>query len=163
MNLFLGSHQNRLDAKGRVSVPANFRLTLRAKISSQHNDNTLILRPSHTMPCIEGWPIPIFEQLTTVLDNLDIFSAKHNEIATLLYAQAWPIDLDREGRILLPEILKKHANLTNIVTFMGLGTIFQIWEPEAAQKHYENIMQHTKMTALSPMPPSNTNYLGKQS
>lgn len=162
MNLFLGSHQNRLDAKGRVSVPANFRLALR-KLSTSENNGTLILRPSHTLPCVEGWPVSLFEKLTTVVDNIDIFSAMHNEIATLLYAQAWPVDLDREGRILLPDILKEHATLTNVTTFMGLGTIFQIWEPKAAKKHYEKIIQHTKMTVLSHISPNTVDQLGKQS
>lgn len=147
MNLFLGSHQNRLDAKGRVSIPANFRLNLR-KEKTTKEELSFILRPSHTLPCIEGWPFAIFNKLTAVLDDVNILSTEHNDLATLIYAQAWHIEVDREGRIILPDILKQHANLTNKVTFMGLGTIFQIWEPVAAQKHYESVLKRTKMVIL---------------
>lgn len=147
MNLFLGSHQNRLDAKGRVSIPASFRLSLR-KEKTNKEDLSFILRPSHTLPCIEGWPLKVFDKLTSVLDDVNILSQQHNELATLIYAQAWPIEIDREGRIILPDPLKHHANLTDKVTFVGLGTIFQIWEPVAAQNYYESIMQQTKMTIL---------------
>lgn len=130
MSLFLGTHQNRLDVKGRVSVPASFRSALRKEQSKENH--SLIFRPSHKMPCIEVWPLSIFSELTNSLDSLNLFSEEHDDIATTLYAEAWPIDPDREGRILLPDILKEHANLTDSVTFMGLGTIFQIWEPIAA-------------------------------
>lgn len=82
------------------------------------------------------------------MDDVNILSTEHNDLATLIYAQAWPIEVDREGRIILPDILKQHANLTNKVTFMGLGTIFQIWEPVAAQKHYESVLKRTKMVIL---------------
>lgn len=130
MSLFLGTHQNRLDVKGRVSVPASFRSALHKEHSKDHH--SLIFRPSHKMPCIEVWPLTIFSELTYALDQVDIFSETHDDLATTLYAEAWPIDPDREGRILLPDILKQHANLTDSITFMGLGKIFQIWEPTAA-------------------------------
>lgn len=132
MSLFLGTHQNRLDVKGRVSVPASFRSALRKENTKE--SHSLIFRPSHKMPCIEVWPLSVFSELTNTLNNLDIFSEDHDDIATTLYAEAWPIDPDREGRILLPDILKEHASLTDAVTFMGLGKIFQIWEPTAAME-----------------------------
>ncbi|MBV9736456.1 MAG: division/cell wall cluster transcriptional repressor MraZ [Acidisphaera sp.] len=129
MTHFLGTHHNRLDAKGRVSVPAPFRAALRV-----NGDASLILRPSHKHPCIEAWPAAIFRQLATPLERLDLFSEAHDDLAATVYADAWPVDTDKEGRIILPETLAVHARLAENVVFMGLGLIFQIWEPAAAER-----------------------------
>ncbi|MDI2090752.1 division/cell wall cluster transcriptional repressor MraZ [Commensalibacter oyaizuii] len=153
MSLFLGTHQNRLDVKGRVSVPASFRSALRQRQAKENHP--LIFRPSHKMACIEGWPYEIFSELTNSLDTMDVFSEEHGDIATTLYAEAWPIEPDKEGRILLPDHLKEHANLTDTVTFMGLGTIFQIWEPSAALERCKSARQNLQKTPLS-IPPIKT-------
>ena len=128
MSQFLGTHQNRLDAKGRTSVPASFRVALRSTPEAA----TLILRPSHTHPCIEAWPASEFDRLAAPLDRLEIFSPAQDDLQTALYADAHRVEPDREGRINLPESLVHHAGLTDAVSFMGLGRIFQIWEPSAA-------------------------------
>jgi MraZ protein len=129
---FLGTHQNRLDAKGRVSVPAPFRSALRSR--DETNGTHLILRPSHQHQCIEAWPTPEFEALTEPLNRLDLFSQAHDDLAASLYADAYPVEADKEGRIVLPEQLVSYAGLTETVVFMGLGRIFQIWQPEAAER-----------------------------
>ncbi|QHI95740.1 division/cell wall cluster transcriptional repressor MraZ [Aristophania vespae] len=130
MSMFLGTHCNRFDAKGRVSIPAPFKAAL--KEQTQPGEALLILRPSHLHPCIEGWTSRRFLSLTAPLAEYDPFSEEHEDLATSLYADAYPLDSDKEGRITLPDILKQHARLEKDVTFMGLGRIFQIWSPEAA-------------------------------
>ena len=129
---FLGTHQNRLDAKGRVSVPAPFRAALRAP--DQANGTHLVLRPSHQHPCIEAWPSAVFEALSEPLNRLDIFSQAHDDLAASLYSDAFPVEADKEGRIVLPDSLVTYAGLAETVVFMGLGRIFQIWEPSAAER-----------------------------
>lgn len=132
MATFLGTHLNRLDSKGRVSVPAPFRATLRA--GSEDGAAALVLRPSHKHACIEAWPAAVFQALATPLDRLDLFSEAHDDLAASLYADAFPVEADREGRIVLPETLVAHASLGEQVAFLGLGRIFQIWEPAAAER-----------------------------
>ena len=129
---FLGTHQNRLDAKGRVSVPAPFRAALRAR--DETNGTHLVLRPSHQHPCIEAWPSAEFEALSEPLNRLDLFSQAHDDLAASLYSDAFPVEADKEGRIVLPESLVTYAGLAETVVFMGLGRIFQIWEPAAAER-----------------------------
>ncbi|HTC12138.1 MAG TPA: division/cell wall cluster transcriptional repressor MraZ [Acetobacteraceae bacterium] len=137
---FLGSHQNRLDAKGRVSVPASFRTTLRQAPDGNGNGAThgaggqLILRPSHFYACIEAWPPARFAALEAPLAQYSLLSPEHQDLATSLYADAFPVDVDKEGRILIPEQLVAHAGLTEAVLFMGVGPTFQIWEPAAAER-----------------------------
>ena len=133
MTHFLGTHLNRIDAKGRVSIPAFFRGSLRA-IDGDTVQLGLILRPSHTHPCIEAWPVSTFHRLARPVATLDPFSEAHDDLAAALFADALPVDADKEGRIVLPELLTAHAGVSAAVVFMGLGQIFQIWEPEAAER-----------------------------
>ncbi|HEY1936035.1 MAG TPA: division/cell wall cluster transcriptional repressor MraZ [Acetobacteraceae bacterium] len=131
MSQFLGTHLSRRDAKGRVSVPASFR----AALKNGGDDNTvqLILRPSHQHPCIEAWPVSVFESLANPLDHMNLFSPEQEDLAAILYADAFPVESDKEGRIVLTENLVTHAGLQDSVTFMGLGRTFQLWEPSAAE------------------------------
>jgi MraZ protein len=147
MTHFLGTHQNKLDAKGRVSVPAPFRAALKGK--DEAVAISLILRPSHQHPCIEAWPAPVFDALADPLNRLDLFSQAHDDLAATLYADAFPVDPDKEGRIVLPDDLVAYAGLSDAVTFMGLGRIFQIWEPEAAARRRAEARVHAKERGLT--------------
>jgi MraZ protein len=147
MTQFLGTHQNKLDAKGRVSVPAPFRAALKAQ--DETNGTHLVLRPSHQHHCIEAWPAPVFEALGDPLNRLDLFSQEHDDMAATLYADAYPVEADREGRVVLPENLVEYAGLTDTVVFMGLGRIFQIWEPAAAERRRAEARQRARERGLT--------------
>ncbi len=147
MSQFLGTHQNRLDAKGRTSVPAAFRSALRG--GHDAGAAALVLRPSHKHPCIEAWPLVAFEQLTASLGRLDLFNDDADDLTTTLYAEAWPVEADKEGRILLPDSLVQHAKLTESVVFMGLGRSFQIWEPAAAKRRTDEARERARARGLT--------------
>ena len=155
MTHFLGTHQNRLDAKGRVSVPAPFRAAIRALNGSGNpettgqNGGSMVLRPSHKHPCIEVWPVSAFQQLATPLERLDLFSEEHDDLAAALYADAFPVEADKEGRIILPESLAAHAGLTDAVVFMGLGRTFQIWEPSAAERRRAEARERARTRGMT--------------
>jgi MraZ protein len=148
MTHFLGTHQNRLDAKGRVSVPAPFRAALRQ--SGETNGGAqLVLRPSHKHPCVEAWPATEFQALAEPLNRLDLFSEEHDDLASALYADAYPVETDKEGRIVLPDALIAHAGLTEAVVFMGLGRIFQVWEPQAAERRRAEARERARTRSLT--------------
>jgi MraZ protein len=134
MTHFLGRHLNRLDAKGRVSVPASFRTALKSLDSNFEGSVTMILRPSHKHRCIEAWPHAVFNKLAQSLERYELFSPEYEDLAATIYADAYPIEADKEGRIILNEMLASHAGLTDNVVFMGNGPTFQIWEPEGAKR-----------------------------
>ena len=127
---FLGSHQNRIDSKGRVSVPAPFRTALR-----ESEDPTLVLRRSHNYACVEAWPSRAFNALAAQVDTLPLFSEERDDLETVVFGESYSLEPDREGRIVLPEGLKEHAGVTEAVLFVGKGRTFQVWEPEAAKRH----------------------------
>ncbi len=134
MTHFLGTHQNKLDAKGRVSVPAAFRAALRQNGEANGAPTQLVLRHSHKHACIEAWPLAEFQALAESLNRLDRFSEEHDDLASALYADAFAVETDKEGRIVLPDALIAYAGLTEGVAFLGLGRTFQIWEPAAAER-----------------------------
>ncbi len=147
MRGFLGTHQNRIDAKGRVSIPAPFRAELRAPAAD--GPCRLVLRPSHKHACIEAWPEDEFERLAAPLDRLQRFSEAHEDLSTSLYSAAHPVESDREGRIVLPDWIGEHAGLSDAVVFMGLGPIFQIWEPAAAKARMTAARERVRTQQLS--------------
>ena len=128
---FLGTHTSRLDAKGRVSIPAPFRHVLSAAGGPKA---PLILRPSHKHPCVEGWPADAFAALAGPLDAVDMLGEANEDLATALFSDAHSSEPDGEGRVVLPAALIEHANLSDRAVFMGIGKTFQIWEPEAAER-----------------------------
>jgi MraZ protein len=149
---FLGTHQNRLDAKGRCSIPALFRTALRN--GNESAPAAMVLRPSHKHPCIEAWPLTVFESLATPLDKLDIFDTDQDDVTTALYADAYPVEADKDGRIILPDSLVRHACLTDTVVFMGLGRLLQIWEPAAAARRSAEARTNAAARGLRLRPPS---------
>ena len=149
MSHFLGTHQNRLDAKGRVSVPAPFRAALRGQADMPGDQAGLILRPSHKHPCVEAWPVAVFMDLATPLDRLNVFSEEQDDLAAALYADAFPVEADKEGRIIVPDTLVAHAGLKDVVVFMWLGRIFQIWEPAAADARRTQARERARVRGMT--------------
>jgi MraZ protein len=130
MDGFMGTHAHRVDSKGRISIPASFRAVLR---NGADNDAvTLIVRPSHLRPCLEGWPVAEFATLRAQLERADPLSVEYEELASRIYAKAQKLESDREGRIILPERLAKFAGIKEAVTFIGAGPTFRIWDTAVA-------------------------------
>jgi MraZ protein len=146
MGQFLGTHANRLDSKGRVSVPAAFRTTL-----ARLDTTELVLRPSHKWPCIEAWPEPAFREFAGRLDQFDAFSDEHDDLAIALFADAQAASPDAEGRIVLNERLAEYAGLEagKPVAFVGFGKIFLIWEPGLAQQHLPQSVARARERGLT--------------
>ena len=127
--MFLSTYENKLDKKGRVSVPAPFRSYL-----SNLGYNGVICFPSFNHQCIESWPQDRIEKITNSIDNLNPFEEKKDYFATSILAESINLQFDSEGRILLTSKLLKHAKIKNSMLFVGQGQTFQIWEPTAFEK-----------------------------
>jgi MraZ protein len=132
MSRFYGTHPHKLDSKGRISVPASFRATLDAM-----GVDEIVLFPSFKEACIECYPAPAFERLADGLDRLEAFSDAHDDMATALFAKAYPVKPDAEGRIVLPPDLIAFARLDGQASFVAHNRSFRIWAREAAEPHVE--------------------------
>ncbi|MTJ82053.1 MAG: division/cell wall cluster transcriptional repressor MraZ [Telmatospirillum sp.] len=131
MALFVSTYVNKIDRKGRVSVPATFRAAL-----GSPTQQSLVLYPSFTLPAIEGCGIEFLEQLAeSTSTSFDLFSTEQDDINTLIFSSSHQLAWDPEGRIILPEEVIAHANITEFAAFVGKGRTFQVWEPEALKAH----------------------------
>jgi MraZ protein len=139
MDLFVSRFLNKLDKKGRVSFPSIFRNVLPPK-----NKNEIILFRSLKHNSIEGCSINRMATIAQSINNLEIFSDDQDDFSTSIFSEIVPTNLDKEGRFLIAEHLKKHAGIINEAVFVGQGHYFQIWEPEAAKKRQEQSRQRLK-------------------
>ena len=127
--MFLSTFENKLDKKGRVSVPASFRSYL-----SNLGYNGVICYPSFNNNCIEAWPQDRIEKISNAIDSLNPFEEKKDYFATSILAESINLQFDSEGRILISNKLLKHAKIKNKILFVGQGKTFQIWEPTNYEK-----------------------------
>lgn len=128
--MFFGTHDNKVDRKGRVSVPASFRAALNAP-----GENAIVAFPSFTDPAIEAWPVERMRRLQEGLDEMDQFSQEQRDFAALIFAEARLLNLDNEGRIALPAELSRHAAIAERALFVGQGATFHVWEPSRYQRY----------------------------
>lgn len=125
MQAFFGTFTNKIDAKGRLSVPAPFRAVIQSR-----GLTSVALHPSLFDPCLEGAGRDRFENLT--LKQEDSFApAGGDDIAELIMGDLRDLALDGEGRVVLPDEFMAAAKLTTEAAFVGAGWKFQIWEPAA--------------------------------
>ena len=129
MAVFLSTFENKLDRKGRVSVPASFRAVL-----ERQDSLGIILYPSFKHACIEGNGDERIQEIVNSIDALDAFSDEAENLQTIL-ADARQLTIDSDGRIILPQDFINYANLDGAATFVGLGKSFQIWKPDVFLKH----------------------------
>ena len=132
MGLFLSNFENKLDAKGRISVPATFR----AAVGSDAFAGVVLFR-SFTNNCIEGMTMSRMEKMAAAADKMDAFGEELDDLSAMLFADARPLQFDVAGRVIVPADLLAHAGIKENAVFVGRGNSFQIWSPgafAAAQK-----------------------------
>ncbi|MDC1095934.1 division/cell wall cluster transcriptional repressor MraZ [Pelagibacteraceae bacterium] len=127
--MFLSSFENKLDKKGRVSVPATFRSHL-----SSLGYNGFISYPSFNHSALEACSQDRIEKLSNTIDSLNPFEEKRDYFATSILSESVNLQFDTEGRVSITEKLLDHAKIKNIILFVGLGKTFQIWEPKTFEK-----------------------------
>ena len=147
MNLFVSQFVNKIDKKGRVSFPSLFRNVLSKKRKSE-----IILFKSLKFKSIEGCSSERINTIAKRVNELDIFSDDQDDFATSIFSEIIPVNLDKEGRFLIPENLKLYSNISSEVTFIGQGHYFQIWEPRAAterqKKSRERLVKEKRTLGL---------------
>ena len=132
MDLFVSKYFNKIDKKGRVSLPSSFRNVL-----PKSNRNEIILYKSIKTPSIEGCGVGRLKEIAKRINNLDFFSEDYDDFSTSIFSEIVTTNLDKEGRLLIPEELKLYAGIKNEAAFFGQGHFFQMWEPKQGLKNTE--------------------------
>ncbi len=130
MSLFLSTYSNKIDKKGRVSVPANFRAALTAE-----NFQGIIVYSSFVNECIEACGMERMTRLSESIDSLDPYSQERDAFATAILGGSFQLPFDGEGRIILPETLMQDLHISEQAVFVGKGVTFEIWAPEKFQDY----------------------------
>ena len=132
MDRFVSNVTTRLDAKGRISIPAPFRGVL-----ARDGFEGLYIHPALDCPALDAGGNTLLNEIDVLLSTLSPYSDEQDRLATALFGTSEVLKLDSEGRVTLPETAKTHAGITDCVTFVGLGRKFQIWEPERFRGHLD--------------------------
>ncbi|PHR92115.1 MAG: division/cell wall cluster transcriptional repressor MraZ [Robiginitomaculum sp.] len=128
--MFLSRNTNTLDAKGRVSVPADFRVEVGAgRESGAGIFDGIIVWPSFDGPYLEGGGIALLRDYQALLENMDPYDDARIAFERAIFAESRRLSFDANGRVSLPKELAEYAELNGQVTFIGLGRRFEIWNP----------------------------------
>lgn len=139
MNIFLSNTVNKIDSKGRVSIPSQFRSVL-----ENQGFAGVYLYPSFTSQSIDGGGEVLINQIAESIETMQLFAEETDALATALFSETYQLNYDQDGRISLPESLINHAGLKDKVTFAGIGQKFQMWEPSA----FESFKKKSRVKAL---------------
>jgi MraZ protein len=124
MDRFVSNYTLRLDAKGRVSIPAPFRAVL-----ARDGFEGLYCYPTLDAPALDAGGNALMAEIEDLIGRFAPYSEEREQFSTALYSTSEVLKIDGEGRVMLTEPLKSHAGIVDAVAFAGLGHKFRIWEP----------------------------------
>jgi MraZ protein len=124
MDRFVSHYMLRLDAKGRVSVPAAFRAVL-----ARDGFDGVYCYPALDRPALDAGGNALLSEIEALIAALSPYSEQCERFSLALYGTSETLKIDGEGRVVITDVLKMHAGIADAVAFVGLGHKFQIWEP----------------------------------
>ncbi|GLQ05995.1 division/cell wall cluster transcriptional repressor MraZ [Sneathiella chinensis] len=139
MALFLSKFENKVDKKGRVSVPARFRSVLAEK-----GYGSVVLFPTVEGDAINACGMDVMEGLLERIGGFDPFSEERDSDADVLMAEAVELPIDGDGRIMIPQELLDQAGIDGACLFAGRGDSFQIWRPEAFEERMKQAKERAR-------------------
>lgn len=132
MPLFMSKYTNKVDKKGRVSVPAQFRAALPLGFQK-----SIVISQAVNHNAIECCDLLHIEKVNDSLEGFAPYSDEHDEFSLALMSGLVELTFDGNGRIIIPQDLLDFAGITEYATFAGKGKTFQIWEPEAFKQELD--------------------------
>jgi MraZ protein len=128
MTLFVSNFTQRVDAKGRISIPAAYRAVLQ-----RDPLGALFCTPARDLPAIDAGGQMLVEEIRQFIARYPPYSEEREQFSAALFGTSETLKIDAEGRLVLTDALKSHAGIADGVTFVGLGHKFQLWEPQRFQ------------------------------
>ncbi len=123
---FLSNSVNRIDTKGRVSVPAAFRAVL-----AEEGVQELYCFQDFVFPAISVGGPQLLSRFERQIDSADPFSPEANQMSLLIHGGGVFMRLDSEGRLMITDFIRDFTGITDQVAFVGRGEFFQLWHPKA--------------------------------
>lgn len=130
---FLGEFNQKVDGKGRMSIPADFRVVL-GEGDPNCPENPLprmvILHGEHLKDCLHAYTIEAMAEIEAGIKKLPRGSAQRKRASRLILAKAWRTEIDKDGRIIMPQELRQKISLKGEATMVAMGDYFEIWNTE---------------------------------
>lgn len=139
MDEFVSTFTNRLDAKGRVSIPAPFRTVL-----ARDGFEGLYCCPTLDRRAVDAGGNKLRDTIRQSLNQFEPFSEEYEQLSTTLIGESEVLKIDQDGRTSLTPAIMETAGLGDRVTFVGQGFKFQIWEPERFQDYRAEAMARAR-------------------
>jgi MraZ protein len=144
VSIFIGTFENKVDRKGRVSVPASFR-----QILATSAYQGIVAFRYKTPNAMQACGLEFLEQLDQGISDYDLFSEDHDALSLGLFGDSHQLPFDGEGRVILPPAVLEITGIADRAAFVGKGKIFQIWEPEALKAHKVEAQTHAMAQNLT--------------
>ena len=141
MPLLVGRYINKIDRKGRVSVPKPFRDALQP---SNGGSAGVYAYPLFKDAAVEACDEDYMTRVAESVDDLNMFSRDQDELAMVLLESAHQLPFDPEGRVVLPAELIACAGIDGEALFVGRGRRFQIWNPDTYQESRREVVERIK-------------------
>ncbi|MEM9968933.1 MAG: division/cell wall cluster transcriptional repressor MraZ [Pseudomonadota bacterium] len=130
---FRGESHHKVDAKGRVSIPASFRRVLEAgdpNWKSGENPELVIVYGDHRRDYLECYTIEAINEVDAKIDALPRGAMERKMLQRLFHGQSHTTNVDETGRLVLPAKLRQKIALESEAFFIAAGDTFQIWKTE---------------------------------
>jgi len=120
--MFRGITAVNLDAKGRMAIPMRYRDCL-----VEDSDSQLVVTIDTEEACLLLYPLPEWEVIENKLQGLPSFNKAARRIQRLLLGHATELEMDANGRVLLPQLLREYAQVDKKLILVGQGKRFELW------------------------------------
>ena len=121
--MFRGINAINLDAKGRLTMPVCYRPQLQ-----EEGNGRLVVTIDTEERCLLLYPLTVWEEIEKKIEALPSFNQLTRRIQRLLIGHATEVELDGNGRILVPPLLREYAHFSRRVVLVGQGKKFEIWD-----------------------------------
>ena len=137
--MFVSTTTNGIDAKGRASVPADFRAT----VAGQGFSGVYVWR-SFNGAFLEGGGQRLLEDYAEAIEDMDPYDEARTAFERVIFGGAKPLSFDSTGRVSLPKDFMAHAGLSKQALFIGMGKRFEIWDPAAHEAHAADALRFAR-------------------
>lgn len=129
MTFFTSEYESKLDAKGRLVLPARIKSQL-----PDNSDNELVIRKGFEQ-CLILYPMVEFKKVFSKISGLSEFNEEYRTLQRNFFSGTATVELDNNGRFLIPKNMLGYAKLDKDTILVGMGNKVEIWNPSLYEKH----------------------------